>query len=437
MVSDVGNPEAQRGDWSYSATVGLGFLTLISSINYLDRSLLGLALPAIKAEMHVSDTVLGLVSGLAFLLFYSLLGVPLAWAADRWSRRNIIAIGLAFWSLMTMATGWVANVWQLALTRFLMGAGEACGIAPSNSMLGDLFRDKRRPLAMSIFGTGVSISSILFFPLMGWIGQHYGWRKMFMAAGLPGIVLALAFVLVVREPVRGQSERAAIRAAREPVIATIRFLFGSRTYLALVATATFMGLNVFAAGIWIPTFLQRVHGMTIAETAALIGPLRGVFGLAGVLLGGFAIDRLIRRKSHWRTTVPAIACFLVVPVELAFLLSNSRSVWVAAFASSSFLVLIHQGPLFAMVMSVVRVRMRAVAVSVLVLFSALLGQASGPAIIGALNDGLASTFGEDAIRFSLLVIVASAFAAGVCLLIAGRYLEADIARAQGSAEEQA
>lgn len=430
MASVSETDPAPKGDWSYSATIGLGFLTLISSLNYLDRSLLGLALPAIKAEMHVSDTALGLVSGLAFLLFYSLLGVPIAWAADRWSRRNIIAIGLAFWSLMTMATGWVANVWQLALTRFLMGAGEACGIAPSNSMLGDLFRDKRRPLALSIFGTAVSISSILFFPLMGWIGQHYGWRKMFVAAGVPGILLALVFVLMVREPVRGQSEAIAPRAAREPVWATVRFLLGSRSYLALVATATFMGLNVFAAGIWIPTFLQRVHGMTIAETAALIGPLRGVFGLSGVLLGGLAIDRLIRRWPHWRTTLPAISCFLVVPVELAFLLSNSRAVWVAAFASSSFLVLVHQGPLFAMVMSVSRVRMRAVAVSMLVLCSALLGQASGPAIIGALNDGLAPSLGQDAIRFSLLVIVASAFAAGICLLIAGRHLEADIVRAQ-------
>jgi len=431
-VSDI--EPSPTGDWSHPASVGLGFLTLISSINYLDRSLLGLALPAIKAEMHVSDTALGLVSGLAFLLFYSLLGVPIAWAADRWSRRNIIAIGLAFWSLMTMATGWVANVWQLALTRFLMGAGEACGIAPSNSMLGDLFRDKRRPLAMSIFGTAVSISSILFFPLMGWIGQHHGWRAMFVAAGLPGVFVALLFLLLVREPVRGQTERAAVRNARESVGTTIRFLAGSRSYLALTATATFMGLNVFAAGIWIPTFLQRVHGLSIAETAALIGPLRGIFGFAGVLLGGLAIDRLIRIRSHWRTTVPAIACFLVVPVELAFLLSNSRAVWVAAFAASAFLVLVHQGPLFAMVMSVARLRMRAVAVSILVLCSALLGQASGPAIIGALNDGLAPSLGQNAIRFSLLVIVASAFAAGLCLLAAGRYLDADIARAQQPAE---
>lgn len=434
MASEEERGATQRGDWNGAATVGLGFLTLISSVNYLDRSLLGLALPAIKAEMHVSDMALGLVSGLAFLLFYSLLGLPIAWAADRWNRRNIIAIGLAFWSLMTMATGWVANVWQLALTRFLMGAGEACGIAPSNSIIGDLFRDRRRPLAMSIFGSAVSISSILFLPLMGSIAQHHGWRKMFLAAGIPGVVLALVFVLVVREPVRGQSEGRKVDAAREPIAATIRFLLGSRSYIALVGAATFMGLNVFAAGVWIPTFLQRVHGLTIAETAALVGPLRGFFGLAGVLLGGIAIDRLMRRSLHWRTTLPAIACFLVVPVELAFLLSNSRSVWIAAFAASSFLVLLHQGPLFAMVMSVSRVRMRAVAVSALVLCSALLGQASGPAIIGALNDGLAPSLGQNAIRFSLLVIVASAFAAGICLLIAGRGLEADIARAQDESD---
>jgi hypothetical protein len=132
--------------------------------------------------------------------------------------------------------------------------------------------------------------------------------------------------------------------------------------------------------------------------------------------------------------VPAIACFLVVPVELAFLLSNSRAVWVAAFAASAFLVLVHQGPLFAMVMSVTRLRMRAMAVSILVLCSALLGQASGPAIIGALNDGLAPSLGPNAIRFSLLVIVASAFAAGLCLLAAGRFLDADIVRAQQPAE---
>src|SRR4051812_3056794 len=136
-ASQAGTPSR---DWNAPAAYALGFLTLISTFNYLDRSILGLALPAIKIEMSASDTALGLVSGLAFVLFYSVLGVPIAWLADRWNRRNIIAIGFIFWSLMTAVTGVVTNIWQLALARFLMGAGEATGIAPSNSMIADLFR---------------------------------------------------------------------------------------------------------------------------------------------------------------------------------------------------------------------------------------------------------------------------------------------------------
>jgi MFS family permease len=437
MASVSGNAEAamqssapERRDWTFATSYSLGFLTLISALNYLDRSLLGLALPAIKAEMHVSDTMLGLVSGLAFLLFYSILGVPIAWAADRWNRRNIIAIGFAFWSLMTMATGWVNNIWQLALARFLMGAGEASGLAPSNSMISDLFRIERRPLALSIFGTAVSISAILFFPLLGWIGQHHGWRQMFFFAGLPGIALALLFVLTVREPKRGAAERQGhILAERAGLGETLAFLLRSRAYLAMVMGATFMGLNVFAAGVWIPSFLERVHGLNIAEIASIVGPVRGIFGVAGVLLGGIAIDRLGRRAPHWRMTLPAIACLLTGPVELLFLLADSKPVWMAAFAASAFLTLVHQGPIFAAVMSVARLRMRAVAVSVLVFCSALLGQAAGPLIVGILNDWLTPTLGQTAIRYSLLVIALTATMAGVMFWLAGRFIAADAARA--------
>ena len=155
--------------------------------------------------MHVSDTALGLVSGLAFVVFYSLLGLPIAWLADRWSRRNIIAIGFAFWSVMTALTGLVANIWQLATTRFLMGAGEACGLAPSNSMVADLFRRPSRPLALAILGAANSFAFIAFFPIVGWIGERHGWRQMFVAAGIPGILLALVFFLTVKEPARGAS----------------------------------------------------------------------------------------------------------------------------------------------------------------------------------------------------------------------------------------
>ncbi|MEP7349777.1 MAG: MFS transporter [Sphingorhabdus sp.] len=434
-------PAPSGGDWSFQAVYSLGFLTLVSTFNYLDRSLLGLALPQIKAEMQLSDTVLGLVSGLAFVLFYSIMGVPIAWAADRWSRRNIIAAGFAFWSLMTLATGWVANVWQLTAARFLMGAGEACGIAPSNSMTADLFRAERRPLAYSIFATAASISSILFFPIAGWIGQHYGWRQMFIVAGIPGIVLALLFLMTVREPRRGASEssagvtqgRPSQDLDRIPFWQSVRFLLRSRAYLALLAGATFMGLNVFASAVWTPTFLTRVHGLTLGEIAATIGPIRGICGVAGVLLGGMLIDRLGRKAPHWRMNIPALACILVGPAEVLFALSDAHPVWLGAYAATGFLLLIHQGPVFAAVMVVADVRMRAVATSILLFCAAMFGQAVGPLAVGIMNDALTASLGDQAIRYSMLMIAVTAVLAGLSFWLAGRFIAAD-ADAERAAE---
>lgn len=413
-------------DWAAPTVYSLGFLTLISAFNYLDRSLLGLALPAIKAEMGVSDTALGLVSGLAFVLFYSLLGVPIAWLADRWNRRNIIAIGFAFWSLMTLLTGWVASIWQLAAARFLMGAGEACGLAPSNSMISDVFRKERRALALSIFGAGSSIAFVAFYPLLGKIGEIYGWRQMFVVAGVPGMLLALIFFLTVREPKRTESVTAAeARARRNPrtLFADLALLFRSPAYLYLLAASTFMGLNAFAASVWTPSFLERVHGLSIGTIASIIGPTKGLFGLAGVLTGGFLIDRLMRRSPHWRVTLPALACLLLAPVEVVFLLAEPQWLWIAAFAASAFLTLIHQGPLFALVMEVVSSRMRALAIATLVLFSGLFGQAAGPLIVGKMNDALMPTVGVTAIRYSMLIIAVTAVLAGAMIFLAGRHLE--------------
>jgi MFS family permease len=421
-----------RKDWAGRAVFSLGFLTLISTFNYLDRSLLGLALPAIKSEMRVSDTVLGLVSGLAFVLFYSLMGVPIAWAADRWNRRNIIGIGFAFWSLMTMVTGWVSNIGQLTLARFLMGAGEACGISPSNSMICDLFRSERRTLAFAIFSTAVSISSLGFFPILGWVGQAYGWRQMFVVAGLPGLVLAGLFVLTVREPQRGAAEVHKSTAERTPLFETLKFLFASRAYRCLLAGATFMGLNVFAASVWIPTFLVRVHGFRMGEVASVVGPVRGICGAAGVLLGGLAMDWLGRRASHWRMTLPATACILTAPAEVLFLLADSKAVWIPAFAASAFLTLVHQSAVFAGVASVAKVRMRAVATSILLFCSALFGQAAGPLLVGMTNDALAASIGPTAIRYSLLVIALTAVLAGISFMRAGRFITRDAQRAAQS-----
>ncbi len=419
----------QPGDWTAASMYGLGFLTLISAFNYFDRSLLGLVLPLIKAEMRVSDTVLGLVTGLAFVLFYSVLGVPMAWAADRWNRRNIIAIGFLFWSTMTLITGFVSNIGQLAAARFLMGAGEACGTAPSNSMIADLFRAARRPLALSLFGTAFAFSSIVFFPIAGHITGALGWRAAYMAAGVPGIVLAVIFYLTVQEPVRGGSEPNRMPDARVGFADTLTFMRGARTYLFILAGATFMGADIYAAAAWNATLMVRVHGLTISQIANVIGPLRGILGVAGVVLGGILTDRLGRRDPRWRLYVPGLACLVVVPADLAFLLGDERPLWIGGFALSSVFTLLHQGPVYAAVMNVAKPRMRATATALVLLCSSLLGQVVGPLWVGWLNDRLHPHFGESAIRFSMLVVVAGVAAASVCFLVAARTLEADARRA--------
>lgn len=420
---------AARSDWTPATAYALGFLCLISVFNYLDRSILGLALPLIKAEMHASDTALGLVSGLAFVLFYAILGVPIAWAADRWSRRNIIAAGFAFWSLMTALTGYVGNIWQLAVTRFLMGAGEASCMPASNAMIADLFRKARRPLALAIFGTANSIAFIAFFPIAGWIAQAHGWRMMFVAAGIPGLFLALLFLLTVREPPRGAKEEWPTRPAAEDLRGTLRFLAGSRTYLLTLAGVTLMGANIFAAGTWTPSFLSRVHGMSVAEVAAQIGPVRGLLGAVGILAGGFVIDRLAPQRARWRIRLPALACLVAGPAEALFLLGDAYPAWMAGFALTSFFTLLHQGPIYAATMDVARVPMRALAVAILIFCASLLGQAVGPLAVGALNDALQPSLGDRAIRYSLLIIAVTPLFAGLCFWAAAAHYEGDMERA--------
>jgi len=419
---NAGASATTQGSSAY-AVYSLAFLTLISSFNYLDRAVLGLALPLIKRELVVSDTALGLASGLAFALFYSLLGIPIAWLADRWSRRNIIAIGFAFWSLMTALTSFVGNIWELAAARFLMGAGEASGLAPSTSMIADLFREPRRPLALAVFGIASSLASLVLYPIAGWIGAHHGWRAMFVAGGLPGLVLALAFALTVREPVRDSLEGQRTIVPLASLAGSVRFLLGSRTYALILAGSMFMGASVYAGSTWNATYLMRVHHLPLVAVAASIGPLQGLCGGAGILLGGFLTDALGRRDPRWLLRLPAIACLFAAPAEALFLLGSGHAAWMSGFALMSFFALAHQAPVFAAAIGVARVRMRAVAISMLVLVSGLLGQIAGPLLVGVLDDRLHASLGDTDVRYSLLLVALCQAAASLAFAAAiGRFV---------------
>ncbi len=424
----LADPQAASvGGWSKSSIYALAILTLISTLNYFDRNAMAMVLPAIKKEMGLSDTVLGSINGL--IVVYAVVGIPVAWLADRWSRRNVVAIGLAFWSAMTFVTGFSANVWQLAVTRLLMAAGESCGGAPSNAMLSDIFSKGRLPVAVAIFTCASSISSLVMTPIAGWIADHYGWRMVFFAAGAPGVLLALVFLFTVKEPVRGASTGQEAAAQKTSAEGGLKFLLGSKSFVLLVIGSAFMGTYLYGIGAWVPTFLVRVHHMNLTSVGIYFGAIRGLVGMFGILLGGVLAIWLSKRDERWRAWTPGLACLVLAPCVALFVLSDETWMWVAGLTASSFFGIMHQPPVYAGLMAVAKPRMRALAVSINLLGATVIGQLVGSILIGALNDLLAAEFGQTAIRYSMLVIVASSAAGGLCFMAAGKFIARDMERA--------
>jgi MFS family permease len=398
------------------------FLTLVSTLNYFDRSVLSLMLPLIKKDFHVSDTTLGVVTGL--IAIYAILGVPVAWLAERWSRRNIVAIGLAFWSLMTGLTGLVTNVWQLGLTRFAMAMGESAGLAPSQSILSDVFSKRARPVVLSIITTASSIALLVYSPLAGWLAGHYGWRVVFFAAGAPGVVLAVIMLLTIKEP-----GRHAETVKTAPLGEALGFLAGSKTFLWCFAGTSIMGVYLYGVSAWDATFLVRVRHFTVPEVGAIFQPIRGGVSAIGIVLGGLLSSRLEEIDARWRCWIPGLACLLMAPFQFIYLFSDSEPVWISSYAAAALFSIMHQGPIYAVYVSVSQARSRAVAVAVALLGATVVGQFGGPILIGWLNDEMHARFGEAAIRYSMLVVMACSALAGICYLVSARYVRSDTARA--------
>ena len=417
-----GSPPSAPRDWTFASTYALVFLTLVSTLNYFDRSVLSLVLPLIKKEFHASDTTLGLVTGL--IAIYAIVGVPIAWLAERWSRRNIIAIGLAFWSAMTALTGFVGSVGQLGATRFLMAVGESCGLAPSQSLLSDLFSERRRPVVMSILTTASSIALLVYSPIAGWIAVKYGWRAVFLAAGAPGVVLAVLLLVTIREPARKSAAK-----QMAPLGEALRFLFGSRAYVFCLLGTTIMGVYLYGVSAWDASLLVRVRHLPLSQVATYFQPIRGLVGAIGIVIGGVLSSRLERLDPRWRCWIPGLACLVLAPCQLVYLFAGSMPVWVSGYVAAALFSIMHQGPIYAVYVGVAKTRMRAIGVSVALLGATVMGQFGGPILIGWLNDVLHPRFGDMAIRYSMLVVMACAFLGGLCYLASARYLVADARRA--------
>lgn len=419
---------------SREAHYALAVLTVISALNYADRGLLSLLLDPVKRDLHLTDTAIGLINGFGFVLFYSFLGLPIARWADRSDRRFILAASLAVWSAMTCLSGLARGVWQLAFTRFGVGVGEAGGVAPSHSMLSDLYSKEELPRALSILTVGSRLGVLVGSFVAGFVDQHYGWRAAFFAVGLPGIAVAILFRLTVREPMRGAMEGPRASAKILPVAQTALFLLRQRSFVFITIGGSLMGITVYGFQSWIPAFLRRIHHLSSFQIGAYQGVVSGVIGAGGVLLGGFLAEKLGKRDVRWRVYVPALACMVCCPLYLLslFLPSLFASLFflsLAIIATSAYL-----GPTFAVYQTVSKIRMRAFASALFLFIGNPIGLGVGSGLVGWLNDRLSSRYGDVAIRYSLIAPGVLALVGGVVFWLASRYVVADIASAAATDE---
>jgi predicted MFS family arabinose efflux permease len=430
-IRNTAAAEPARTSSSREANYALGVLFVVYMLNYADRGIFSLLLESIKKDFQVSDTVMGLVGGLGFALFYSILALPIARWADRYSRRSILTAGLAVWSVMTCLSGVAVGPWQLAFTRLGVGAGEASGIAPSHSMLADMFPKEVLPRTLSILTAGSSVGIFVGSVLAGFIAQHYGWRWAFIAEGLPGICVAILFRFTVKEPARGAMEGPLANTNLFSVKDTLRFLFSQRSFVYITIGGTFMGITLYGFQFWTPPFLARVHHLSTATIGLLNGVMFAVFGVVGVLIGGFFAERLGKRDIRWRLNVPAIASIASCPVSLLFLFLPSLRGSLICWALSTMCIFAYAGPIYAVYQTVSMVRMRALASATFLFLGNLLGLGAGSAVIGYISTQLSHRYGPLSIRYSMIFPSVLGLFAGLLFWIGSKYLAADTARAAG------
>jgi MFS family permease len=422
--------EEPRVSTGYSNYV-LGLLFLVYVFNFVDRQVLSILLDEIKADIGVSDTYMGFLTGFAFVLFYTFAGIPIARLADRRSRRTIIALGLLVWSGMTAASGLVRNFTELALARIGVGIGEAAGSPPAHSLLSDYFPPHRRATALSIYATGVYVGVMLAFVGGGWLSEHFGWRTVYLTIGLAGIPLSLLVRFTIRELPRGYSdppgtpqiETASLREA-------LLFLAKCPSFLWLTAAVSVQSLSGYGFIAWSPAFLGRVHDVPTLEIGYVMGMTIGICGTAGAYLGGKLSDRFSVRDPRWAMRWPAIQSISAVPFVLVFVLSEDRTLALLGFAPFYLLGAMYVGPMLSTTQALVPNTMRATASAILLFLVNMIGLGFGPLFVGMMNDAWSDQYGAEAIRYSLLVMGIAGGFASVLFYMTSRHLPADLARVQ-------
>jgi len=419
--------EAKPGT-AYSRYVLLALLS-VYSINFMDRQIIAVLSPQIKADLGLTDTQLGLLKGTAFALFYATMSVPLAMLGDRMNRVTLISCALALWSAMTALCGLAANFAQLFLYRMVVGIGEAGSTPPSHSLLADYFDRSRRSTALAVYSLGVPIGTLAGLTLGGWLASHYGWRTALLVLGVPGVFLSLVVKATVRDLPRGSAEGNRVTLAPpDPFRTVVRKLWSIPTYRTMVLSGSLNAFVGYALSMWMVDFYVRTQSVPLAEIGLWMALAFGVGGGIGTFLGGLAADRYGQRNPTSYLTIPGGAMLIAAPVTLGAVISPNMGLSVACVFVASGLMYCSFGPLYGVVQTLAPVNNRALAIAFYFLFQSMIGAGMGPLAVGLASDLLASLIApSEALALALASLCIPLLVAGLNLVLQRHRLRDDLA----------
>ncbi len=404
----------------------LALLVVVYTFNFIDRQILSILIEPIKQDLDLNDTQMGFLSGLAFALFYATLGIPIARYADRSNRRNVIALALGTWSIMTALSGFALNFWHLLAARIGVGIGEAGCSPPAHSIISDYYPAEKRATALGIYSLGIPFGIMFGLFAGGWINEFFGWRVAFFVVGVPGIALAFLVRFSMREPERGMAEGRVAPAAQPSFQETLTYLWAKPSFrhLAFAAALTaFVGYGVIT---WVPAFLIRSFGMSTGEIGTWFGLILGIPGGIGIALGGYLADKLGAKKTSWYLWTSAVALFIATPFNVVAYLGPTPMIALLAMIIPVFLGNFYQATTFSQTQGLVELRMRAVAAGILLFIINIIGLGLGPLAVGMLADALEPTYGTEALRYALVAFSLVNIWAAYHFYVAGKHLEKDL-----------
>jgi predicted MFS family arabinose efflux permease len=396
-TADAPRQEYRTGFYGWYVIV---VLTLCQTLSFLDAKLPFILVEALKADLKLSDTQIGLITGPAFSLTYAICAIPIAKISDRYSRKRVINVAILAWSGLTAAGGAALGFASFALSRVGVAAGEA-GLAPAaHSIIAGYTTPASRPKAMAIFGLGAAIGTALALGLGGWIADTYGWRSALFLVGASGVALVLLVALTVKEPVR----RADSTDSRILPKGNLKSLLGNGGIRNIVIGGALMGLSSGALNGWGPAYIMRSFDMSATDTGASFGGLMGALGIVGMLVGGFAASWLSKRHPGNAFRMLAAVFALASLFQFASFIVNDYYFFLGLTAASTLFVAFYFAPTYATVQSLAHPSARSFAAAVTLFAVNGLGIASGSFLAGLFSDLLRPAFDADSLRWSLILL---------------------------------